>query len=285
MKLSNKFSDQFSGKGIFHFLNQLNVPWKNDVIGDLDLDYIGNRSGDKEISPLLDKLNPNEPISDANAEKIAKVIYDKYIINWNRLYEALLKEYNPIYNNYLKENEKITEDERVDKFNKGIQTNKDTLGEVNVTIDQGQQTNETLNFIGQQTSTTNYGEIATTDENKVSAFNSSSYQDKNHNTGNTGAHTDTQNVSNREDDVQETVGSRQDRQHTNEIINQYEDGAREDTSTKGKQITTRELARDANLGVRSTQELLMQEYDLRTMYNFWKVVYSNIDEVLVLRVY
>lgn len=87
-------------KGIFHFLDSQDVPWKDQNISlDLDLDYYGNHSGNKFISPLVEHLlSENGELSDANLNRLAQVIFTKHGRNWSELWETLNYEYDPIEN-------------------------------------------------------------------------------------------------------------------------------------------------------------------------------------------
>lgn len=80
-------------------------PWLSHA-EELDLEYIGNRSGDKGISPLISKLllnntaniNPNA-LTTAQRRSVAKIILNRFNNKWARLYAVQSAEYNPI-NNY-----------------------------------------------------------------------------------------------------------------------------------------------------------------------------------------
>ena len=82
----------------------------------LSLDYLGNRL-DKILSPLYSRLidkyiadgdTTDQAIQHANA-KLIKVIESKYLFNWNRLAEAMFKDYNPINNYDMVETRNINE--------------------------------------------------------------------------------------------------------------------------------------------------------------------------------
>lgn len=98
-KLIDVFSE-WTTNGIFHYLNSLNVPWQSENISlDLDLDYFGNYSGNKLISPLVEKLlNTDGELTEANIIKLANVIFVKHGRNWQELWDTLNYEYDPIEN-------------------------------------------------------------------------------------------------------------------------------------------------------------------------------------------
>lgn len=100
-QISEVFPDWLTGDGIFSALyTQFQLPWE-DVIpaADLDLEYFGNHSGDKFVSPLVSKLLDSDgELSAANKIKLAKAIYSMNSINWTKLWEAVNEEYDPLQN-------------------------------------------------------------------------------------------------------------------------------------------------------------------------------------------
>lgn len=92
--------------GIFNVLHNKHgnkLPWvgNSPVISavELDLDYFGNHSGEKETSALIDKILTKANVSVLNTNhmgKLADLIYDKYHINWDKLWETMTLEYNPL---------------------------------------------------------------------------------------------------------------------------------------------------------------------------------------------
>ena len=98
-RLSDVFPDWIIGSGIFSELHKLDVPWKNKFNSEpLDLAYFGNNSGDKIISPLVEKLLVNDVLPEENLNKLASAIYTLNIDNWSRLWLALQEEYDPLQN-------------------------------------------------------------------------------------------------------------------------------------------------------------------------------------------
>ena len=77
-----------TGKGPITTLS--GMPWVASDAPSMDLDYIGNRSGNKWASPMVEKVD--------DPEKIAKVIESKYKLKWSKLWATLSFEYNPIEN-------------------------------------------------------------------------------------------------------------------------------------------------------------------------------------------
>lgn len=115
-KLNDVFPDGITGDGIFSALQLLDVPWKDsDISGSLDLIYYGDVSGDKYISPMVNKmLSDNGDLSADNVTQIAQSIYNLFINNWSKLWNTLSFEYDPIQNYSMVE--RMTDDETVTEY-------------------------------------------------------------------------------------------------------------------------------------------------------------------------
>lgn len=225
----NSVYPEWITKGIFSYLNALEVPWKNDVSGNqLDIIYHGSRSGDKIIGSLIENYLDNNTVSDDNKIIIAQAIYTIYIKNWNALYKTLSLEYNPI------ENYSMTETENVQDTHKG-----------------------TLESNGNNTNT--YIETTIVDDtsnNQLWGFNS----------------TDSVNSDKQTGDTTRDVESTMDSTHKN-------------TDRETKDITSdRTLKRSGNIGVTTSQQMIESERQL-WLWNFFESVFSDIDKILVLKIY
>ena len=225
----NSVYPEWLTKGIFSYLNALEVPWKNDVSGNqLDIIYHGSRSGNKIIGSLIENYLDNNTVSDDNKIIIAQAIYTIYIKNWNALYKTLSLEYNPI------ENYSMTETENVQDTHKG-----------------------TLESNGNNTNT--YTEtilVNDTSNNQLWGFNS----------------TDSVNSDKQTGDTTRDVESTMDSTHKN-------------TDRETKDITSdRTLKRSGNIGVTTSQQMIESERQL-WLWNFFESVFSDIDKILVLKIY
>ena len=225
----NSVYPEWITKGIFSYLNALEVPWKNDVSGNqLDIIYHGSRSGNKIIGSLIENYLDNNTVSDDNKIIIAQAIYTIYIKNWNALYKTLSLEYNPI------ENYSMTETENVQDTHKG-----------------------TLESNGNNTNT--YIETTIVDDtsnNQLWGFNS----------------TDSVNSDKQTGDTTRDVESTMDSTHKN-------------TDRETKDITSdRTLKRSGNIGVTTSQQMIESERQL-WLWNFFESVFSDIDKILVLKIY
>ena len=161
--LNDVFSQWLNDKGIIKTLtDNYDVPWKNVVQGSiLDLEYHGNRSGGKIISPLVEKLITKDGISDVNAIKLCGLIYSRNNTNWKKLWDTLSFEYNPI------ENYNMQEVEDSNNTNTGTIKNAGTSATSNT---------GTIDNVG-SASTTNTGTVSinndTSGQNNLYGFNSS----------------------------------------------------------------------------------------------------------------
>lgn len=101
-KLIEAYPDWINS-GIFSDLQSFDVPWKDaQISGALDAAYYGSHSGDKIISPFLEKFLPNAEntpeLSGQARTSIAKAIYTMCGNNWAKLYATLNLTYDPIAN-------------------------------------------------------------------------------------------------------------------------------------------------------------------------------------------
>lgn len=298
--LNDVFNEWLNSKGILNVLTtNFEVPWKNAVDGSvLDLEYHGNHSGQKIIAPLVEKLITEDGISDENARKLAGVIYYRNITNWQKLWDTLSFDYNPIHNVDAVEIKKIHKGEQTDTFDKGAQVNelskgeqidKSKFGQHTDTIDLGPQTND--NTIGAQTTTNTNGSQSTTTVNGIAGFNSSDYSNADKSKTDSDSYTDTSAVSARTDSNtlgsrhdSETFGERNDEITYGERLDSTTDGARHDSSVSGERDDEEELERKGNIGVTTTQNLISQERKLWD-WKFFDRVFDDIDNILVIDIY
>lgn len=128
------------------------VPWNEDesITGALlDFEYMNNQSGDKIVSPAVEKALSSGQLSDTSFNTLCDVAWMMFNKRWARLWEILTAEFNPI------ENYSMTD---THTFEHGkVETNTGT---------------DTTRRTGTDT-VTHTGD----NENEVSAFNSDTYQD------------------------------------------------------------------------------------------------------------
>ena len=150
MKLNDVFTD-YINKGIFTFLNSLDVPWKEKNISQqLNLQYHGNISGKKETSPLVDSLIVENNLTDNSKTMLAMSIFSIYSNKWSKLYRILSLEYEPIENYNMIETEKTTStNENTDT----ITTNTTNSNNVTETNTETNTVNDSENTTGKNTIT------------------------------------------------------------------------------------------------------------------------------------
>lgn len=85
------------------------VPWGQDLdlSKAMDLEYYGNRSGQKSVSPLINNMITGDILSTAERASLAKTVYYKFQRNWLELYKVITIQYDPITNYNMTETEEI----------------------------------------------------------------------------------------------------------------------------------------------------------------------------------
>ena len=260
--LNDVFSQWLNDKGIIKTLtDNYDVPWKNVVDGSiLDLEYHGNRSGGKIIAPLVEKLITKDGISDENAIKLCGLIYSRNKTNWQKLWDTLSFEYNPL------ENYNMQETENTDTANTGTIKNTGTSDTANT---------GTIGNVG-NASTTNTGTVSvdndTSGQNNLYGFNSTNPVGDSTNNGT--SNTTTTN------DLTENVNT------SNTQTNNTKEKTDSDyTQTNNLNVNEdRTLTRKGNIGVTTSQQMITQERILWD-WKFFDRVFSDIDMIVVTQVY
>ena len=244
VRLSEAIPEGINGNGIFAALS--GMPWDADISGSLlDIEYFGNISGDKIVSPLLDKkLAGTLPLSSSALADIVGIIKGMFLRNWNSLYTAMTADYNPIHNYDMTEESTDTLTGNENGTDTGTVTNsgKITYGREIKTLD------DNANIVKQS----------------VAAFNSSDYSPANENITD---ETLEQTVINSGDDT--TSDQRTDNLMHNKTRNEN---------------TTHQLKRAGNIGVTTSQQLIESEIELRRK-NFFSQVFRDVDSILTIRIY
>lgn len=128
-RLNDVFNDWLTDGGIFTYLNGFDVPWKNDDIEtELDLEYHGNISGEKIISPLVRRVCYGNELTAEEKTILARTIYAIHHTNWAKQWETMLFEYDPIENYSM--TERMTNDEKVTEYGR-TSTRTDDLTDTN----------------------------------------------------------------------------------------------------------------------------------------------------------
>lgn len=119
MKILNDVMPEWlTGEGIFSALQDFNVPWKDDNIASiLDMEYHGNVSGEKPVSPLVLKMTEETyTLTTTQINTLASIIFALNGVNWGKLWDTLSFEYDPISNYDMKE--RMTNDQTITQYGK-----------------------------------------------------------------------------------------------------------------------------------------------------------------------
>ena len=249
MKLNDVFSGWYEDGAIFAQLKQMAAPTFPWATVTNDIEYFGNHSGGKEISPLVESTLIKYGISTINYNseaiiKISSVVIARYGDKWKRLYDAISKNYE-----VFSTSEKIEETPNITKTNS---ITKNATETPNITI-------TTLNKT--TTNIEEYSDGASTGD--IYGFNSTSPVPQTDSAANSTRRTIADGENNKTDQNRTETGTRQ---------NVEEESSTE--SETGKRTTTR----TGNNG-RTNQSMLSEELKLRE-WELLKIVYSDMDTLL-----
>ena len=285
MKLTEAFPNWLVGEGIFSELSKLSVPWSTNSI-DLDLEYFGNHSGDKIISPLVSKLLVNDKLTSDSVTRLASIIFSLNGDNWSRLYSALQEEYKALQNYNGDETRTVTTtDTGTDTFSH-TGSESSTLNDSSSNTRTGSESLESSGSDSLSKTGTVGSQGSNLSDNNVFGFNSSSSVPSD-NSNSSNESTDTYNLSDKtsygkkDTKVYNNVSDSGSRESTNTVSNESSD-----TETKDLQTNTSEtFHREGNLGVTTSQQMLESEFELRMNYRFFDVVFADVDKTLALQLY
>lgn len=249
---------QWMSNGIFAAIATKNMPW-TDAATVLDLDYYGNRSGQKITSPLVDLLLVDGVLQSSAMDSLADVIVAKYGYNWGRMWDALHTDYNPLDNYSLTEHEN-REDTGNEKNTGTVKTDRTAESENTVT------TNNNTNI-------TNGGTIVTdrSSSDKVFGYNSTTGKD---NTSTTGKDTVTDST------TQNTVdGGTQTTDYSDTTSDTRTDNTNRDTTMTVERKLTRSGITGGNY-----QDMLERELEVRKQV-FFDYVFDCVDKILTSPIY
>lgn len=251
-----KIKEAFSQWGLFTAFENLSnrpPPWSGDMTPLLfDIRY-RTRSGDKTVSKFLEYFTP---LDATKINLLATYLADVYYSNWERLYNTLNLEYNPISNYDMTETETVSDTSE----NTKQQTTTDTATESRSDTSESEASNNT----------TNSNTLNGTQTGKKTGFNSGSFVDDAQQLNNQTESGATNNTS-----TAETSSSKTGSLNSTNTIN--------GTDTTSKNIE-RELNRSGNIGVTTSQQMIESERELY-LWKFFDVVFADIDKILTLKVY
>lgn len=305
--LNSLFPGWISGNGIFSKLALLNVPWPTNISGKLDMEYHGNISGRKPISPLVSSLLGDEDeLTEAQKEELAGVIYALCGDIWEKEYATLSYEYDPIENYSMIE--QMTNDTNVTTYGKRDTMTDDLTHTKTGTEQVAPLTSElttdnlssarTVNLTdGNTKSLTDERTANLTDTTNVSTygFNSATAvptdsTNETHTGTDTTTHMGTDNTTHTGTDTTANTGTRTvARSGTDTTTYNTTD---KDTGTRGnvssgsdQSVRNYTLTRSGNIGVTTSQQMIQSERDLDMWNFFYSVVFPSVDKVLTLMIF
>ena len=282
MKIIKAFPAWLNGKGIFSELSKT----FNFLSSDMDIEYFGNVSGDKESSPLIDRfieININDgmntfAITDLQRKTLAAIISRRFSTKWNKLYNIGELEYNPIENYSMRETEtpNITRNKTTDT-NENNTINHNTAFDKTVTETPTDYKIDKTRKEGTDTTTT----VDNATNASAYGFNSVSPVPTNDASGN-----GTTTVKGDADKNVTTESEMRSGIMTTREQGTADKNTDETTEQRTGQITdvetetgNRRLERSGNIGVTTSQQMIQSEIDL-WQWNFIQTIYKDVDSVL-----
>ncbi len=252
-----------SVNGIFNFIRTAWVnhtqgegpPWEADLDLTLDTEYFLNHSGSKFCSPIVKYyfniggvyVDSDDCLTSLAKIPIGDIIYMKYHVNWERLWETNEVAYSPIHNYDMYEERDLA-----------------------TTEDETATTDGTLARSG--TESTQYGRVETVGHGRTNEQMSYKY----------GINTDTNDpkpsdkVTNTEGGTTTTTLSGTDTDTRNLTDTTDETRTKDNDGTEHE-----EIHRYGNIGVTTTQKLLQEERQL-WLWNYFDQIFSDLDKELAL---
>ena len=315
-KLIDYFPNWASGGGILSEIAKVSnleyINSENSVL--LDMSYYGNH-GDKNTGAFFDKFLTNDELTEDQKRNIAKAIVTACKEKWDRIYLAFQKEYNPIWNVDGTESETVTNSgidmttdiiaarTHTDKYGEKVRDNVNGDGSETRTYGAGKETHE----LGNGKETQNFGKKTHNDsigakdsETSIMAFNSSAYSKSNKvddgaqkntstdeayvNSITTDKKTDVYSTAQKIDTI--TTAAKTDTMTDHASTDSHTDaGYTDEHSTDYGHTITTERTRGGNIGVTMTQQLLTSEMEFRKKYNFYDLIFEDLDKFLTIPYY
>ena len=251
--LRDVFNGWETGNGIFKALSDLDtpLPWSEDEnvhIASLDIEYFANHSGGKFCAPVVKHLlDDQEHLSSSNREVLARIILNKYLLNWQRLWDVNSASYNPIHNYDMVES----------RMTRGANSESK--------VDNTTRENNSER-------TLEHGRVDTTEHGRTTDSMSYKY----------GLNTDTSDPKPSDKDTMEEGGETV-TSVTGSDTDTLEEhsGTNSTTNSVGAKEEEEELHRSGNIGVTTTQKMIEEERRL-WVWNYFDQIFSDIDKVLAL---
>lgn len=268
LKLNDVISNPLTN-GIFHYIYTLtpSIPWVDDVSAStLDLEYIGNISGQKNVSPLIKNIllkdSTTNVLTAENMQTLATTIYKMFYDSWVKEYNTLSVEYNPISNYDMTETETASGTTGNTRLNTGTQATAKT----------GTTTNTHTGTQGTSDSNQASGTTTGSADRGIYGFNSSESVGDSTDSTSTTTSTSASGSSTRTDNLTDTQTDNTTDTRTDNL-SQSDSGTHSDTRT---------LTRSGNIGVTTSQQMLTAEREVSLWNFFYTVLFPSIDKVLTI---
>lgn len=260
--------------GIFTTLNTYDVPWKTDTQAiALNQQYHYNYSGQKITSPLIDNMLQNaDALTDDNITSLCDTLIALYRQRWEKLWNTLNLEYDPISNYDMVES---SEDKT---------TNGGNITE-QITTEYGKTT--TNESTGSNTGTVTENNTLTkgTIEDRAYNKNTGIYGFNGAESSPSDTETSTDKLTNSGTDTTENTVTNNLQSNNNSTITDSGTDTISNTKTDTTTRTeTHTLTRSGNIGVTTSQQMIQSERDL-WQWDFFQSVFSDIDTVLCSPIY
>lgn len=312
IKSIERIYDDYETKGGI-FSKKIRYPWSAtidcDTINEMFLNEYGSCLASRYITKLF---NENEELTTENRQKLSVMIASRYLLKWEKLWETLHFNYNPISNYDMTESERTETDNLTNAENSKYTTDRyENTRTYNLSDSVSGQETQTNN-LSEQLSNTNTKNLTDTQEITVNntnsntanhtentyAFNSvtavpesnttesrsdtinQTSEDTMTHTGtdtNTGTKTNTGTVSNDIDTTTTKTGTEEDE---NERSITETDNTR--TTEDGTVIRT--LTRSGNIGVLTSQQMIQSQRDL-WQWDFLKEVFTDVAKLIIIPIY
>lgn len=289
-----------ANSGIFSALSVLGVPWSQAVSAFmLDADYMGNVSGNKIVSPLVDTMLIGDRLNTVDVVSLASIVFALYGSKWNKLWATMQFEYNPIENYDL--TERMTGDEKITAYGRTV-TRTDNLthnktgtetATPNVSVAKTGSDTETKNLMDAKTGTeTDSPNVTEGDNYSVFGFNSAqAVPADNRSKTRTGTDQKTYNLTDTHTGTDQTTYGSTERTTGTEQTEYNTTDADTGTQThadSGRDVETRNytLTRHGNIGTVTSQQMIEAERELWRMWDFFReIVYPDVDRILTIETY
>lgn len=250
------------GVGVFYYLR--GVPWTGLItMYNIDKLYLF-RSGEKQASSFYHMVDDVLPLSEDGMFMLVDWIKALYLKKWQKLYATMSLEYAPIENYSMIET------------HQGTINNNGTLARSsnNNTTTKGQNDSKTQNETGVRGTETEKPNEKIAVNNDIYAFDSEgAVKNTLQNTSRTGTSENKTQT--------DTTSTTTEVNNGTQVVTATDT---DNTTSNSVETNTYTLTRKGNIGVTTSQQMIQSEREL-WLWNFFEVVFQDLDKILTLSVY